>query len=386
MGIAQQAVEQRNEEVKKLLQPSAGTAAAMASQQVLEQHSERMRKLSQPSAGTAAAMASQQVLEQHSERMRKLSQPSAGIAAAMASQRALGQHSERMKKLLQPSAGTAAAMASQRALGQHSERMKKLLQPSAGTAAAMASQRALEQHSERMKKLLQPSAGAAATAYAATERLSYGLSNLQALENTHFSASQISKVIRLPLKLDILKEKNPESRIAKHKPSHKDIRQDAGQQWRKVESTPEIILLLNQFSPLLARLYMGAIRALHSNNPDKARHVLISLRELWSNVLRVLSPDDSVMTCIEKGFFKEDDLLHKGRPTRRAKVLYIYRGVYNGPLREVARRDSKLLAAVFDLLNRIHKANIDLSDNELQALIWKSEAELLYLLKLTERN
>lgn len=56
------------------------------------------------------------------------------------------------------------------------------------------------------------------------------------------------------------------------------------------------IVLLQQVDPGLVRPYIGARDALHSNNADHARHILISLRELWDHLLRRLAPDDLVVT------------------------------------------------------------------------------------------
>ena len=79
--------------------------------------------------------------------------------------------------------------------------------------------------------------------------------------------------------------------------------------------TSGCIALLLQVDPGLARPYIGARDALYGNNADRARHILISLRELWNHLLRRLAPDDLVSAWIP-GVPNLTDLLHDGKPTR----------------------------------------------------------------------
>jgi len=96
--------------------------------------------------------------------------------------------------------------------------------------------------------------------------------------------------------------------------------------------TAGCIALLQRVDPGLARPYVGARDALNGNNADRARHILSSLRELWSHLLRRLAPDELVSAWIT-GNTNQQDLLHEGRPTRRARVLYDCRELNNDPLK-----------------------------------------------------
>jgi len=106
--------------------------------------------------------------------------------------------------------------------------------------------------------------------------------------------------------------------------------------------TSGCIALLQQVDPGLARPYIGARDALHGNNADRARHILSSLRELWNHLLRRLAPDDLVATWIP-GVSNQKDLLHDGKPTRRARVLYVCRELNNDPLTDFLIHDTRAL-------------------------------------------
>ena len=84
--------------------------------------------------------------------------------------------------------------------------------------------------------------------------------------------------------------------------------------------TSVCIGLLQTLDPGLATPYRGARDALRSGNPDRSRHILTSLRELWNHVLRRIAPDDLVLAWIRGG---DHHLLHEGRPTRKARALYV---------------------------------------------------------------
>lgn len=137
--------------------------------------------------------------------------------------------------------------------------------------------------------------------------------------------------------------------------------------------------------PELALPYMGAKNALQSTNPDKARHILISLRELWTHLLRRLAPDPLVSPWITS-LPSQKDLLHNGNPTRRSKILYICRNLNNGPLGEFMTHDTKSLVTLIELFNRVHELETGMSDVQLRALILKTESWLTYLLQIAMEN
>lgn len=149
--------------------------------------------------------------------------------------------------------------------------------------------------------------------------------------------------------------------------------------------TSGCIALLQQVDPGLARPYIGARDALHGNNTDRARHILSSLRELWNHLLRRLAPDDSVAAWIP-GIANQKDLLHEGKPTRRARVLYVCRELNNDPLTDFLMHDTRALVKLIELFNRVHELETKLTDEQLRAIVLKTESWLMYILQISAGN
>jgi len=146
--------------------------------------------------------------------------------------------------------------------------------------------------------------------------------------------------------------------------------------------TSGCITLLQQVDPGLARPYIGARDALHGNNADRARHILSSLRELWNHLLRRLAPDDLVAAWIPE-ISNQKDLLHEGKPTRRARVLYVCRELNNDPLTEFLIHDTRALVKLIELFNRVHELETELSDEQLRAILLKTDSWLMYILQIS---
>ena len=149
--------------------------------------------------------------------------------------------------------------------------------------------------------------------------------------------------------------------------------------------TSGCIALLRQVDPGLARPYIGARDALYGNNADRARHILSSLRELWNHLLRHLAPDDLVAAWIP-GVPNQKDLLHEGKPTRRARVLYVCRELNNDPLTDFLMHDTRALVKLIDLFNRIHELETVLTDEQLRAILLKTDSWLMYILQISMGN
>lgn len=149
--------------------------------------------------------------------------------------------------------------------------------------------------------------------------------------------------------------------------------------------TSGCIALLQQVDPGLARPYIGARDALHGNNADRARHILSSLRELWNHLLRRLAPDDLVATWIP-GVSNQKDLIHDGKPTRRARVLYVCRELNNDPLTDFLVHDTRALVKMIDLFNRVHELETALTDEQLRAILLRTDSWLMYILQISSGN
>lgn len=149
--------------------------------------------------------------------------------------------------------------------------------------------------------------------------------------------------------------------------------------------TSGCIALLQQVDPGLARPYIGARDALYGNNADRARHILSSLRELWNHLLRRLAPDDLVAAWIPR-VSNQKDLLHDGKPTRRARVLYVCRELNNEPLTDFLMHDTRALVKLIELFNRVHELETALTDEQLRAILIRNDSWLMYILQISSGN
>jgi len=151
------------------------------------------------------------------------------------------------------------------------------------------------------------------------------------------------------------------------------------EQRRAREETSDCVELLRMVDPELVQLYQGSIDALNGDSVDKPRHVLVSLRELWTHVLHRLAPDEEVMGWIDP---KDDSLLHNGRPTRRARALYICRNVRQGDLAAFVQCETDSIVTLFDVFQDVHKINPQLTDGQLKALALRSESYITYIIQV----
>ena len=141
--------------------------------------------------------------------------------------------------------------------------------------------------------------------------------------------------------------------------------------------------LLWELNPDLLNLLQGARQALHTDNRDRVRHVLVSLRELIGHVLRQLAPDDDIRAWNTN----PDYYYHKDKPTRKARLLYICREIDSGPLSEFVDKEvSSILALIKELSNEVHAIPCRLTDQQLQWLVNRIESLLLSLLCLNSSN
>ena len=95
-------------------------------------------------------------------------------------------------------------------------------------------------------------------------------------------------------------------------------------------------------------MWKGAIEAFHSDNSDKVRHFSISIRELYTHLIYNLAPDEDIKKWTsDKGNY--DD---KGRPTRRARLLFICRNINNKPFNSFVKKDVDATLAFIDIFQK----------------------------------
>jgi len=140
--------------------------------------------------------------------------------------------------------------------------------------------------------------------------------------------------------------------------------------------------LLMEIDPRLKDLLIGAHEALTSSNPDRSRHVATSLRELFNHVVQIIASDDDISQWTSK-----TEHFHQGRPTRRARLLYICRQIDFGELSDFVDAD---VSSALTLVNALHSGTHGIisyfSERQLRVLIDRMESLLLFLLRLNAEN
>lgn len=135
---------------------------------------------------------------------------------------------------------------------------------------------------------------------------------------------------------------------------------------------------LPRIDSALFRLWAGANQALTSDNPDRVRHFSTSVRELMTNVLHHLSPDDKVKQWSSNPNFYKD-----GRPIREARLMYICRDINVGPFQKFVQMD---VAATIEFINLFHegthKIKSSFTEKQLLALKAKAESTLTFLMEI----
>ncbi len=145
------------------------------------------------------------------------------------------------------------------------------------------------------------------------------------------------------------------------------------------EETSDCEALIAMVNPDLVSMYRGAFDALDGSSSDSVRHVLVSLRELWTHVLHELAPTDDVLKWIPRD---DSKLLHDGRPTRRARSLYICRDVGHDSLKCFVKRDTDAIIALFDVFQEVHKVKSTLTPTQLKALVLRARSYMTYIITL----
>jgi hypothetical protein len=149
------------------------------------------------------------------------------------------------------------------------------------------------------------------------------------------------------------------------------------------QEASDCLALLQAVDPDLAQPYMGAYDAMRDRNADRTRHILSSLRELWNHLLRCLAPDEHVRAWVPKD---GKELLHKGSPTRKARILYVCRHLNHEPLTDFIDQDTRALLEMVELFNRVHQLRLDLTDEQLRALLLRTDSWLTYILRIWQTS
>ena len=132
----------------------------------------------------------------------------------------------------------------------------------------------------------------------------------------------------------------------------------------------------------MLNLLNGARQSLQSDNPDRARHVTTSVRELFTHILHGLAPDDEI-----RKWTTDESHFYNNRPTRRARLLYICREFSCDPLTKFVEDDVRAALTLIGSLNAgTHVVESKLTYPQLEAVVYRVESLALFLLKISRNG
>lgn len=135
---------------------------------------------------------------------------------------------------------------------------------------------------------------------------------------------------------------------------------------------------LPKVDPGLYKMWKGAIEAYNSNNTDRVRHFSTSIRELYTHLIHILAPDDAI-----KKWSTDPTYYIEGRPTRKARLLFICRNINNGPFNTFVKKDVDATIAFIDIFQKgTHDIDPVFSPNHLVTIKSKAENTLKFLLEI----
>lgn len=134
--------------------------------------------------------------------------------------------------------------------------------------------------------------------------------------------------------------------------------------------------LLVDLDAELGTVWRGAHQAFTSDNPDRIRHIIVSLRELVGHVLRRIAPDEDV-----RAWTNDPAYFHDGHPTRAARMRFVCRTIDHGPFSKFVEADVKAGIECIALFQRgTHELNINFSEHQVRTLLLRTASLLRFLL------
>lgn len=135
--------------------------------------------------------------------------------------------------------------------------------------------------------------------------------------------------------------------------------------------------LLSEIDQNFISMRYGAREALESKNPDRVRHFAVSYRELFTKVIHKLAPDNEV-----KDWTSDKEFFSNGRPTRKARMLYIYRNNIQSDVADFFLKDIEATLETINLFQKgTHATDSGFTEFQLKALEIRLECSLRILLE-----
>jgi hypothetical protein len=142
----------------------------------------------------------------------------------------------------------------------------------------------------------------------------------------------------------------------------------------------ELFELLQPHGKGYVDILNGAKQVAASDNPDKVRHTVVSLRELVNKMLNELAPVDKV-----KQWVCDNGGENKGSLSRGIYVRYIFRNISCSSIAPLIENEINFMPELIKILsNETHGFLSGYSDKELNLLIDKTASTLLMLLRYSQ--
>lgn len=149
------------------------------------------------------------------------------------------------------------------------------------------------------------------------------------------------------------------------------------------ETKSEIEQWLYQVHPSLCTMWQGARQTLVSDNPDRTRQVMVSLRTLLDHVTRKLAPDAKIRAwSTDPQYYQENGKTPKGK----GRIFYICRHIHSGDdsFAKFLDADVNAIVSLWITLNRLHELEQTISDVQLRIVVERFESALLLLVRASE--
>lgn len=129
----------------------------------------------------------------------------------------------------------------------------------------------------------------------------------------------------------------------------------------------------------LVNMWTGAVQTLQSDNIEKQRHFIVSLRELFTHVMHELAPDKSIKNWSQNPQHYDKN----NKPTRKARLEYIYRDINNKEFGDFFSKDIEATLTFIDIFQKAtHRIENNFSDQQLLAIKAKAETTLNFMLEV----
>jgi len=147
-----------------------------------------------------------------------------------------------------------------------------------------------------------------------------------------------------------------------------------------LSSQDRLLAELEKMGGGLATMLRGAVHSLSWHNPDRVRHFSVSMRELFTQVLHRLAPDDK----ISKWSTNESDY-YSGRPTRPARIRYICREINRDSFERFVKCDVKSILELLRLFQEgTHAPEPAYTDRQLSAMRVRMENAIRFFIEISK--